>query len=251
MSVLSNVFILAHFVLELANMIEKSIPNHIGYIVDGNRRWAKARNLPTLEGHLAGEKVISGIAEANFNRGVKFVTYFIFSTENWSRSREEVKYLMNIFVNYFDKEIKRLHEKNIRVVFLGNRTQKISKKIIGLIEKGEKLTAKNTRGTLALCFNYGGQLEIVEACQKIIEEGVDAAKLTVENFAKYLYHPEVPPVDLLVRTSGEMRISNFMLWRAAYSELLFIDKTWPDMTEVDVDHCINEFSRRNRHFGGN
>jgi undecaprenyl diphosphate synthase len=232
-------------------MSEKNIPNHIGYIVDGNRRWAKAQGLPSFDGHMAGFNTLIDIVDETFERGVNFVTCYIFSTENWSRTKEEVKYLMGIFVKFFDEEVKKLHKKGIRVVFLGNRTKHVTKNILKLIENGEKLTAKNTRGTLSLCFNYGGQLEIVEACQKIIEKGVDATKLTVENFAKYLYHPEIPVVDLLVRTSGEQRISNFMLWRAAYSELLFLDKTWPDMAATDVDFCIDEFSRRNRRFGGN
>jgi undecaprenyl diphosphate synthase len=232
-------------------MAKKSIPNHIGYIVDGNRRWAKAQNLPTFEGHRRGLDVAVDITEDSIKKGVRFVTLYLFSTENWQRAKDEVNFLMTLFSKLCGKLTKRLHKQNIRVVFLGNRTQHVKKSLLDLIDKAEELTKNNTGGTLSVCFNYGGQLEIVEACQKIIEEGVEASGLTVENFSKYLYHPEIPPVDLLVRTSGEMRISNFMLWRAAYSELLFVDKNWPDMTAKDVDYCIDEFSRRTRRFGGN
>jgi undecaprenyl diphosphate synthase len=232
-------------------MAKKSIPNHIGYIVDGNRRWAKAQNLPTFEGHRRGLDVAVDITEDSIKKGVRFVTLYLFSTENWQRAKDEVNFLMTLFSKLCGKLTKRLHKQNIRVVFLGNRTQHVKKSLLDLIDKTEELTKDNTGGTLSVCFNYGGQLEIVEACQKIIKEGIEASELTVENFAKYLYHSEIPPVDLLVRTSGEMRISNFMLWRAAYSELLFVDKNWPDMTATDVDFCIDEFSRRTRRFGGN
>ncbi|MDR1300110.1 MAG: di-trans,poly-cis-decaprenylcistransferase [Candidatus Nomurabacteria bacterium] len=228
-----------------------NIPNHIGYIVDGNRRWAKSRNLPTFEGHRRGLDVAVDITEDTIKKGVKFVTLYLFSTENWQRAKDEVDFLMGLFSKLCGKLTKRLHKQNIRIVFLGSRTGQVKKSLLSLIDKAEALTRDNTGGTLSICFNYGGQLEIVEACQKIINSGVDAAELTVENFTNYLYYPNVPPVDLLIRTSGEMRISNFMLWRAAYSELLFLDKNWPDMTAQDIDFCIDEFSHRTRRFGGN
>ncbi|MCL1930117.1 polyprenyl diphosphate synthase [Candidatus Saccharibacteria bacterium] len=232
-------------------MSEKSIPKHVGYIVDGNRRWAKAQKLPTFEGHRRGLDVAIDITEATIAKGVDFVTLYLFSTENWKRAKDEVDFLMGLFGTLCGSLTKRLHKKNIRVVFLGNRTQNVKKKLLELIARAEELTKDNTGGTLSVCFNYGGQLEIVEACQKIIDQGLDADQLTVASFADYLYFPEIPPIDLLVRTSGEMRISNFMLWRAAYSELLFVEKTWPDMTEADIDYCLGEFSRRQRRFGGN
>jgi undecaprenyl diphosphate synthase len=223
------------------------IPVHIGYIVDGNRRWAKERGLPSIEGHRAGFEVLKKIAEETFDRGVKFVTCFIFSTENWGRSKEEVGYLMKLFENYFDREVNRLHKKGIRVVFLGNRTMKVSKKLVKLMEKGESLTKNNEKGTLGLCFNYGGQLEIAEACQRILDSG--AKEVTPELLAENLYHPEVPPLDMLVRTSGEERISNFMLWRAAYAEMMWVEKNWPDMVTEDVDLILAEYASRNRRHG--
>lgn len=230
------------------------IPSHIGYIVDGNRRWARARNLPTLQGHKQGFEVLKSIVEVTFSRGVKFVSAYIFSTENWNRSAEEVKYLMNLFENYFSKEIKTLHEKNIKVVFSGSRVEKVSKKLVKIIERAEELTRGNTGGTLCLCFNYGGQMEILDAVKSLakkIEKGeITAGEISKENFEQNLYNPEIPPIDLMVRTSGEQRISNFQLWRMAYAEMIFLDKSWPEMTEQDVDFCIENYNKRDRRMGG-
>ncbi|MDO4902385.1 MAG: polyprenyl diphosphate synthase [bacterium] len=230
------------------------IPSHIGYIVDGNRRWARARNLPTLQGHKQGFEVLKSIVEVTFSRGVKFVSAYIFSTENWNRSAEEVKYLMNLFENYFSKEIKTLHEKNIKVVFSGSRVEKVSKKLVKIIERAEELTRANTGGTLCLCFNYGGQMEILDAVKSLaekIEKGeITAGEISKENFEQNLYNPEIPPIDLMVRTSGEQRISNFQLWRMAYAEMIFLDKSWPEMTEQDVDFCIENYNKRDRRMGG-
>jgi undecaprenyl diphosphate synthase len=238
------------------------VPNHIGFIVDGNRRWAKQRGLPTLEGHKRGFEALMEVVEECFTHGVSVVSAYVFSTENWSRSAEEVAYLMKLFEGMFSKQVKTLHQNGIRVVFLGSRTYKVSPKLVQLIEEAEALTANNTKGTLALCFNYGGQLEIAEAVQKIIAEttqnsqnvvggGVTPTNVTPELIAEHLYHPEIPPVDFMIRTSGEQRISNFMLWRVAYAEMLFLDKNWPDMTRADVAEIIANFSRRQRRFGGN
>jgi undecaprenyl diphosphate synthase len=223
------------------------IPLHIGYIVDGNRRWAKARGLPSIEGHREGFEVLKKVVEKTFDAGVKFVSCFIFSTENWNRSAEEVGYLMRLFESYFDREVRRLHEKGIRVAFLGNRTEKVSKKLVKLMEKGEELTKGNTKGTLGLCFNYGGQLEIAEACQKIVDSGEKV--VTPELISANLYHAEMPPVDMVVRTSGEERISNFMLWRVSYAEMMWVEKCWPDMTEGDVEGILAEYGSRERRHG--
>lgn len=230
------------------------IPKHIGYIVDGNRRWAKARNLPTLEGHKAGFEVLKRIVEVSFERGVKFVSAYIFSTENWNRSAEEVAYLMKLFEIYFDKEIKKLHRKGVKVVFAGNRTENVSPKLVKIIERAEELTRENTVGTLCLCFNYGGQFEIVEAVRKIAEQvsknELSPQEISTETIAQNIYTPEIPPVDLTVRTSGEQRISNFQLWRMAYSEMIFLEKTWPEMTAEDVDFCLENYKKRDRRMGG-
>ena len=229
-------------------MADSKVPQHIAYVIDGNRRWAKERDKPAIFGHQAGFDVLKNIFDYTAEKGVKYVTGFVFSTENWDRSKNEISALMNLFRSKFNKEIKRLHERNVRFVALG-RKEKLDQDIIDMIQEGEKLTENNTAGTVSFCFNYGGAWEITEACQKLVAAGEDISNLTPEIFAKYLYHPEVPPVDMLVRTSGEHRTSGFMLYRAAYSELMFVDKNWPDMQESDVDDIIAEYQRRNRRFG--
>lgn len=230
------------------------IPAHIGFIVDGNRRWARAQNLPTLKGHQRGFEVLKQIVEETFSRGVKFVSAYIFSTENWNRSAEEVGYLMRLFEGYFEKEIFELHEAGIRVVFAGDREYKVSPKLVEIMARAEELTRENARGTLCLCFNYGGQNEIVEAVSKIaskIKKGEISAKdISKELIEQNLYAPEIPPVDLMIRTSGEQRISNFQLWRMAYAEMIFLDKSWPEMTPEDIDFCLENYKKRDRRMGG-
>ncbi|MCL2038627.1 polyprenyl diphosphate synthase [Candidatus Saccharibacteria bacterium] len=225
--------------------------HHIGFIVDGNRRWAKERGLPTLEGHRRGLDALMEVIEACFESGIEIVSAYIFSTENWDRSQKEISYLMELFEVMFDQQVKALHEKGVKVCFLGSRTYNVSPKLVKLIEEAENLTKDNTKKTLALCFNYGGQLELAEAAQKIVGGGFRQEDITPELIAQHLYHPEIPPVDFLVRTSGEQRISNFMLWRIAYAEMFFPSKAWPEMTREDVPLLIKEFSRRQRRFGGN
>lgn len=224
------------------------IPQHIGYIVDGNRRWAKRHGLPTYEGHLAGYNAIQDVAKATFNAGVAYMSAYIFSTENWKRSEEEVGKLMGLVLKMLTADLPKFAENNIRLRVIGSR-ERVDAKILAAIDNAEAETAHNTAGTLVLCFNYGGQLEIADACKKIVQTGVAADDITPGLIAEHLYAPEVPPVDVVVRSSGEQRLSNFMLWRAAYSELLFIDKSWPDMEAEDVEHIIEEFNGRSRRFG--
>jgi len=230
-------------------MSDLSIPTHIGYIVDGNRRWAKKHGIPVYEGHLAGYNAIQDVAKATFEAGVQYMSAYIFSTENWKRSEDEVGKLMGLVLRLVSSDLHLFDENNIKLVVLGSR-ENVSDKIIKAIEKAEAQTASNTGGTLGLCFNYGGQLEIADAVKKIVQSDVKAEDITSELIAANLYKPEVPPVDLVVRTSGEQRLSNFMLWRTAYSEFLFLDKLWPDMTKEDVAAIIEEYSRRDRRIGG-
>lgn len=225
------------------------VPRHIGYIVDGNRRWAKTHGLPVYEGHLAGYNAIQEVTTATFDAGVKYVSAYIFSTENWKRSQAEVSKLMGLVLRLLTSDLPIFDERNIKLVILGSR-ERVSPKINKAIDAAEARTANNTAGTLAVCFNYGGQLEIADACKEIVAAGVAAGEVTPEMIERHLYAPEVPPMDLVVRTSGEQRLSNFMLWRAAYSELLFLDKPWPDMTKDDVTDILNEYMRRSRRFGG-
>lgn len=225
------------------------IPRHIGLILDGNRRWAKSRGLPTLKGHAKGYDQLKKIAKEAFDRGVEYVSAFIFSTENWSRSQQEVEYLMGLAEKLIDKDVKRLHKDNIRVVWSGY-SHKLSPILLQKIEKAEAMTKENTAGTLVLCFNYGGRQEIVDATKSILKSGVEIDEINEELLAKHLYASEVPDCDLIIRTSGEERLSGFQLWRASYSELLFVDKHWPDFGTDDLDLALDEYANRNRRFGG-
>jgi undecaprenyl diphosphate synthase len=227
----------------------EKVPRHIGYIVDGNRRWAKKHGLPTYEGHLAGYNTIIEVVMATFDAGVEVVSAYTFSTENWKRSEQEVSKLMGLVLRLLTSDIHILQENNIRLRVLGSK-DRLSKGILKAIGEAEEKTKDNTRGTLAVCFNYGGQLEIAEACKKIIQEGVSAEEVTPELLSEHMYAPDLPPLDIIVRTSGENRTSNFMLWRSAYSEFLFLEKLWPDMTKDDVTAILEEYLRRGRRFGG-
>jgi len=225
------------------------LPKHVGYIVDGNRRWAKKHGLPVYEGHLAGYNALKDIAIATLQSGVKYISAYVFSTENWKRDSDEVRRLLSLVLRLVSSDVPMFNEYNVRLKVLGSRDG-VSPKIIKAIEKAELATAGNTGGEFALCFNYGGQLEIVEAVKKIVQSGVKAEDIDEALIGQNIYAPEMPPVDLIVRTSGEQRLSNFMLWRSAYSELLFLDKPWPDMTNDDVAAIMKEYSRRQRRFGG-
>lgn len=226
-----------------------SIPRHIGFIVDGNRRWARQHGLPTYEGHLAGYNVLQDVLIEALDQGVEYASAYVFSTENWKRSQGEVKRLMGLILKIFTADLHILEEKNVRLRVLGTR-EGLSDKVIKAIDKAEAATAENTGGTLALCLNYGGQLEIADAVRAIMHSGVEADEVTPELIERHLYASDIPACDLIVRTSGEQRLSNFMLWRSAYSELLFVEKYWPDMTKQDVTDILGEYKRRGRRFGG-
>lgn len=225
------------------------VPQHIGYIVDGNRRWAKEHGLPSYEGHLAGYNAIKDVVRATIKSGVKFVSTYVFSTENWKRSEDEVSRLMNLTLKMLTTDLKEFIEDDIRLVVIGTR-DKLSPKLVSAIDDAEAKTRNGKTGTVAACFNYGGQLEIADAVKKIVQSGVAVDEVTPELISENLYAPDIPPCDLIVRTSGEQRLSNFMLWRAAYSELMFLGKKWPDMTKDDVTAILEEYANRNRRFGG-
>ena len=224
------------------------VPKHVGYIIDGNRRWAKKHGLPTYEGHLAGYNAIKEVALETLSQGSRYMSAYIFSTENWQRSADEVKKLMTLVLRLLTTDLPEFTEHNVRLRIIGSRDM-VDAKILKAIENAEAETANNTGGDLVICFNYGGQREIADAVKKIVQSGVSADDITEELIAQHLYAPDVPPVDLIVRTSGEQRISNFMLWRAAYSELLFLKKPWPEMTKEDVGSIMKEYAKRQRRFG--
>lgn len=228
------------------------LPTHIGLILDGNRRWAKARGLPKLEGHRVGYLNLKTIVKAAVKRGIKYVSAYIFSTENWNRSKAEVSYLMDLAYRIATKEVVELDKEDICIKVLGSRKH-LSPKLLKVLDEAVSKTANNKRGTLALCFNYGGQQELVEAVRGIIIAelpfGTYDDEFGATVISNHLYAPEVPPIDLIIRTSGEQRISNFMLWRAAYSELIFVNKHWPDFTEADLDAALADYALRQRRFG--
>lgn len=226
------------------------VPRHIGFILDGNRRWAKANNLPKLEGHRRGYGILKDLAKAAFDRGVKYVSAYVFSTENWNRSKEEVDYLMNLAMTVATKDAKQLAKENVRIVVLGI-DENVSPKLMKAWRQAEEDSKNNTGGTLALCFNYGGKREIADAVQRAIVAGTEPTQIDEKVIEENLYHPDVPPVDFVIRTSGEQRLSNFMLWRIAYAELYFIKPHWPDFTVAELNKALEEYSRRNRRFGGN
>jgi undecaprenyl diphosphate synthase len=225
------------------------VPVHLGLILDGNRRWARERGLPQLEGHAEGERVLHDIVYHAVERGVKYVSAYAFSTENWSRSKKEVDYLMAQITKALARYADELIENGIRTVILGSR-ERLPKKAIKSIEDIERRTAHGQRATFAVCLNYGGQLEVAYAVRTIIEKGISPDEITPECIAEHLYHPDIPPIDLVIRTSGEQRLSNFMLWRAAYSELIFRNEYWPDFSVDSLDECLVEYSKRQRRFGG-
>ena len=219
---------------------------HIGFIADGNRRWARSRGLPTLEGHRRGFNKVELIIDELKDTEVKFVSFFLFSTENWDRSPEEVAYLMDLVRTKIDQLTKRYAKENIRLVICG-RPEPVAPDLWDKLMQAEADTKDNTGLTVCICFNYGGQWEIADAATRAIAAG--ETELTPETFRQYLYHPEVPDLDLVVRTSGEERISGFQLWRAAYAEMLFIDKHFPDIASGDCVDFLENFHQRQRRFG--
>jgi undecaprenyl diphosphate synthase len=223
------------------------IPTHLGLILDGNRRWAKTQGLPTLEGHRQGAEVFKEISLAAFQRGVKHLSAYVFSTENWSRTEDEVGYLMKLLLRAVEKYLDTFNKAGIKILVAGQRDG-LSPSVLKALERTEELTKDNTKGTLLLCFNYGGQQEIIDAVKKLSTQ-IQPADLTTKTFEHFLYAPDVPPVDLMIRTSGEQRTSGFMLWRAAYAELMFVDKLWPDFTTTDLDAALQDYANRQRRFG--
>lgn len=224
------------------------LPQHIGFIIDGNRRWAENHSLPKLEGHRRGYENILSTIDACIERGVRYMSGYVFSTENWKRSKEEVSYLMDLVYKMVTRDLDQLHKKGVRLRWLGTR-ELLEPRMIEVLEAAEDKTKDNDVITVGVCFNYGGQREIVDATRSLIAKGVAADEVTEEMLAQHLYAPEIPPLDLMIRTSGEQRLSNFMLWRAAYSEFIFRDEQWPDFSATAFDECLLEYSYRKRRLG--
>ncbi|MFH0928021.1 MAG: polyprenyl diphosphate synthase [bacterium] len=226
------------------------LPKHIGIIMDGNRRWARERGLPTLEGHKKGYENLKEIGDYCLSLGVQHLTVFGFSTENWKRSPEEVNYLMDLFYDAVTKELGYFKEKKIQLKIVG-RKDGLSDRLIQAFAEAEDLTAPDSRGTLALAINYGGRLEILDAVKKIIKDGVNSEDLTEEKFKEFLAVPsDMPDPDLIIRTSGEQRLSGFLTWESVYSEIYFEPKYWPAFTKEDLDGILQWYADRKRRFGG-
>jgi len=224
--------------------------NHLGLIMDGNRRWARERNLPIFEGHLKGFKKVQEAPDWFFSRGVKILSIFVFSTENWNRAHDEVNYLMKLIKKTVDEEIERIQEKKYKILISGRLDDlpgDLPEACLDLMDK----TKNKGGGILNICLNYGGRAEIVDALRKMIKNKVDFKQVHEGLIRKYLYFGELGDPDIIVRTSGEQRLSGFQLWQSAYSELMFLKKYWPDFEESDVDLILNEYAERKRRFGGN
>lgn len=218
---------------------------HLGIIADGNRRWAKENGLPKIEGHKKGLKTIEILAGAAAKAEIPFVTFYVFSTENWGREEAEVSYIMKLAETKIIAMAKKMAENNVRLLILGSRG-KINPTLTSLGEKAEKMTRNCTGTTVCLCFNYGGEQEIADAANIALEAD---GEITPQTIRKHLYHPEVPDLDMVVRTSGEERISGFMLWRSAYAEFLFMKKYFPEMEAKDIKIILDEYEKRHRRFG--
>lgn len=237
-----------------ANDIDlNNLPQHIGVIMDGNGRWAKRRGLPRSAGHKAGADALKKVVTEANNLGVKYITVYAFSTENWKRPQAEVDYLMNLLMDYLINAEKTLAGENVRIRAIGSRKE-LSDEMCRQIEKTEKLTANRSGIVMNIALNYGGREEITNAVKTICEDvkngSMDVSDVTENAIESRLYTAGQPDVDLLIRTSGEVRLSNFMLWQVSYAEMVFVKKAWPDFKPRDLHECIRIFQGRGRRFGG-
>ncbi len=227
--------------------MNNKIPNHIGIILDGNGRWATRRGLPRTAGHKAGFDTLKKTSTYILNKGVKYLSVFAFSTENFKRSKDEVDYLMNLFVTKFKSEINYFNKHNVKVLFSG-RKEPLSDTVWNGMTELSKATENNTGGIFNICLNYGGQSEIVDATKKIVEDvkngKLNINDLTTDNYFNYLYQ-NLPPIDFMIRTSGELRLSNFMLYNISYSELYFTNTCFPDFDSKEFDKALEEYYKRN------
>jgi undecaprenyl diphosphate synthase len=227
-----------------------SVPAHVACVMDGNGRWASQRGLPRTDGHAAGEEALFDAIEGALQIGVRWFTVFAFSTENWRRPRDEVRYLMGFNESLLVRRRDELHEKGVRIRFAGRRDWRVPRRVLRRMDESSELTKGNRVMTLTMAFNYGGRAEIVDAVKALVAEGTPAGRIDEKAIRAHLYYPDQPDPDLVVRTSGEYRISNFLLWELAYSELVFTDVLWPDFRREHLFAAVAEFQRRERRYGG-
>lgn len=226
------------------------VPAHVACVMDGNGRWASQRGLPRTAGHAAGEEALLDTIEGALAIGIRWLTVFAFSTENWRRPRDEVRYLMGFNESLLVRRRDELHDKGVRIRFAGRRDWRVPRRVLRRMDESAELTEKNRVMTLTMAFNYGGRAEIVDAVRALVAEGTPASRIDEKAIRAHLYYPDQPDPDLVVRTSGEYRISNFLLWELAYSELVFTDVLWPDFRREHLFAAVAEFQRRERRYGG-
>jgi undecaprenyl diphosphate synthase len=234
----------------VADLVGGPIPRHVACVMDGNGRWAARRGLPRTEGHAAGEAALLDAVEGALELGIPWITMYAFSTENWRRPTDEVRYLMGFNESLLLRRRDELNEKGVRIRFAGRRDWRVPKRVLRRMDESTALTVDNRRCTLTMAFNYGGRAEIVDAVKRLIDDGVPADKVNEKAIRSRFYYPDQPDPDLVIRTSGEYRISNFLLWQLAYSELVFDDVLWPDFRRRNLFAAVADFQGRQRRYGG-
>ena len=228
--------------------MKSNIPNHVAIIMDGNGRWANIHGLDRSEGHKKGTENLPEIVKSFKEHGVKYLTLYAFSTENWARPEKEVSSLMSLLLESISAQLDDLHKNNIKVIHLGNKLE-LSKKLQRAISRAEKITSKNTELTLSIAFNYGGRDELIKAIKMIVSENIPQDNITEQTISERLYSKNIPDPDLIIRTAGEMRISNFLIWQSAYAEYYFTQVLWPDFNKTHVSEALEEYSKRHRKYG--
>lgn len=232
----------------IKDIVKSTNLRHIAIIMDGNRRWAKEKFLPSAVGHQKGVESLKNTMRIFDEYGIKYLTVYAFSTENWKRKKEEVEFLMGLLAKTLSNELDEMHKENVKIKFLGD-VEKLNSELIKIVRNAEEKTKNNTGVNLNIAFNYGARDEITNAVKAIIKSGINAEEITEETISKYLYTKDIPDPDLLIRTGGEKRISNYLLWQLAYSELYVTDTFWPDFDRNELDKAIKEYEHRNRRFG--
>ena len=236
--------------MDLDGLDPHRIPRHVACVMDGNGRWATKQGLPRTEGHRAGEEALFDAAQGALELGIPYFTVYAFSTENWRRPGDEVRFLLNVIADQLlTRRRDDLHALGVRIRFIGRRDWRVPRWVLRRMDEAARLTEHNTAMTLTVAFNYGGRAEIVDAVRALVNAGVPASKIDEKAISRHLYDPSIPDPDLVIRTSGEFRVSNFLLWELAYSELVFTDVLWPDFRRENLREAVREFQARDRRFG--
>lgn len=233
---------------KIKDIVKSTNLKHIAIIMDGNRRWAKEKFLPSAVGHQKGVESLKNTMRLFDDFGIKYLTVYAFSTENWNRKKEEVEFLMGLLAKTLSNELDEMHKENVKIRFIGD-VEKLNENLIEIVRNAQEKTKDNTGVNLNIAFNYGSRDEIVNAMKAIVKEGISFEEITEETISKHLYTKDIPDPDLLIRTGGEKRISNYLLWQLAYSELYVTDAFWPDFDKEQLIEAVLEFEKRNRRFG--